>query len=98
MLLTRGIRGSEGNPAGFHFSPSERIIDALVFRAAGGATWIFVVFVISRFGHICLQLHSAAYHESRPAEAGASLTTQGPHRFAVQVRQAGAVWSQGVQR
>jgi hypothetical protein len=52
ILLTRDILGSEGNPAGFHVSSSERIVDALVFRAAGGATWIFVVFVIPSFGHV----------------------------------------------
>jgi hypothetical protein len=60
MLLTSGGLGSEGNPRGFHVSFSERIVDALTFGAVGSDLWLFVVFIIPRFGHVYLQAPSAA--------------------------------------
>ncbi len=60
MLLTSGGLGSEGNLRGFYVGLSERIVGALVFGAVGSALWLFVVFIISRFGHVYLQAQSAA--------------------------------------
>jgi hypothetical protein len=60
MLLTSGRLGSKGNLRGFYVSLSEWIVDALVFSAVGSDLWLFVVFIIPRFGHVYLQAQSAA--------------------------------------
>jgi hypothetical protein len=62
MLLTSGRLGSKGYLRGFYVSLSERIVDALVFGVVGSDLWLFVVFIIPRFGHVYLQAQSAACH------------------------------------
>lgn len=60
MPLTSRRVGSEGNLRGLYVSLSERIVDALVFGVVGSDLWLFVVFIIPRFGHVYLQAQSAA--------------------------------------
>jgi hypothetical protein len=60
MLLTNGGLGSEGHPRDFHVSWGERIVAALVFGAVSSDLWLFVVFIIPRFGHAFLQARAAA--------------------------------------
>jgi hypothetical protein len=52
MQLISGRLGSKGNLRGFYVSLSERIVDALVFGAVCSDLWLFVVFIIPRFGHV----------------------------------------------
>ena len=58
--LLSGRLGPEGYSRGFYVSLREWIVDALVFGAVGSNLWLFVLFVVPRFGHIYLQAQSAA--------------------------------------
>lgn len=100
MLLTSGRLGSKGNLRGFYVSLSEWIVDAFVFGAVGSDLWLFVVFIIPRFGHVYLQAISRMPGPC-PAEAGPSLpesrrprgrATRRPHPFCVQAPGRGRLW------